>query len=251
MSLFELKYKKEEGVYQISKKSNDFSDQYISAREKENRVYSDEIVKSLPILPKNHLQKEEWDKRSKSTNRFLSFLSKKKEKPTLLEIGCGNGWFSNKCSDFTSKTMGIDINFKELEQASRVFEKENLTFAYWNIIDSLKEIELKFDVIVINASIQYFEDFEFFLSCVERHLNLNGEIHILDSPFYEKEEVKDAKKRTESYYSTISADSMSSYYFHHDKSSIKEFKIMHKPSSNRFVKLFNSDVPFNWYMKKI
>ena len=102
--------------------SNSFSNVYIKVRKKEQRILSDIEVVLLP-----HLGSKEWRLRKKSTNRFLAYLTSKKTSQKILDIGCGNGWFSNAMAQVSekNKVTGLDINIEELEQAARVFKKEN------------------------------------------------------------------------------------------------------------------------------
>ncbi|MBL4668851.1 MAG: hypothetical protein JKY30_06260, partial [Flavobacteriales bacterium] len=67
----------ENGVYIASAVNNNFSDSYLKVREKEQRIYSDEVVENLPITTKEHPQYEEWKLRQKSTNRFTNYLENK------------------------------------------------------------------------------------------------------------------------------------------------------------------------------
>jgi 2-polyprenyl-3-methyl-5-hydroxy-6-metoxy-1,4-benzoquinol methylase len=169
---------------------NEFESAYIKVRDLENRVYSDEEAALLPYSKK---QENEWKLRAKSAKRFEDYLAKNHSQSNLLEIGCGNGWFSHLCSNCVKSVSGVDLNKTELEQAASVFQKDNLNFYYWNIFTD-SPFENKFDVIVLNAVVQYFESFDKLLLILQSLLNQNGEIHFIDSPFYISEEIPNAKK---------------------------------------------------------
>lgn len=120
-----------------------------------------------------------------------------------MDIGCGNGWFSNILSKIeNSKVGGLDINPIELEQADRVFKKENLQFYYGDIFQ-IKEFEKQFDAITLNACVQYFPNFKLLLDKLKSFSTPGGEIHIIDSPFYKNEEISNAKERTYKYFQAL------------------------------------------------
>jgi hypothetical protein len=51
------------------------------------------------------------------------------------------------CSGNVKTVSGVDLNLTELEQASLVFQKENLNFYYWDVFSD-SPFENGFDVIV-------------------------------------------------------------------------------------------------------
>ena len=237
------------GVYVGSPINTSFSDSYIEVRDIEGRVYSDEIVSILPYLSKKHKQYNEWKLRQKSTNRFLDYL-KDAENKTLLEVGCGNGWFTARCSTKVKRAIGVDVNFPELEQAARVFKNENLKFTYWDVFTETP-FNQKFDIIVLNACVQYFPGFERLKSRLLDLITSDGEIHIIDSPFYLNEELEQAKQRTEAYYQEIGVSEMIKNYYHHSFDLIQDFEILYQPINSKLIKLIKGkDMPFGWYRFK-
>lgn len=234
-------------IIYLTQKKDDFSDSYIEVRTKENRVLTDEEVGKLPYTTTNNPNHKEWKIRKKSSEKVFNFLKKKNKPLHILDIGCGNGWFTNLLSKIeNSKVSGIDINPIELEQADRVFKKENLQFYYGDIFQ-IKEFEKQFNVITLNACVQYFPNFKLLLDKLKSFLTPGGEIHIIDSPFYKNEEISDAKERTNKYYQALGQPEMSNFYFHHSIDSIVDFKIRHQPSNNYINKLLNrNSSPFMW-----
>jgi len=236
----------ENGVYIASAVNNDFSDAYIKIREKEQRVYSEEVVKNLPITTKEHPQYEEWKLRQKSTNRFTNYLEDNLFN-SLLEIGCGNGWFTHQCSKKVENAIGVDINLQELEQAAKVFT--NTQYLYWDIFEA-DPFNQQFDIIVLNAVVQYFPDFDKLINRLSSLLNPKGEIHIIDSPFYQADKIEAAKQRTEAYYRSMNVPEMSINYFHHSVDFIKNFEALYTPQTSKIKQLIKGkDIPFGWYKK--
>lgn len=247
--IFKDHIRQKNGVFLASKPTNDFSDAYIKVRQNEGRIYSDDELTGLPQIATNHRHADEWKLRQKSARRFADYLEKNKQDALLLEIGCGNGWFTRWCAKHVKTAVGIDVNHQELEQAARVFESNNIHFAYWNIFSD-NPFNAKFDVIVLNAVIQYFPNFEKLLSCLKKHLSPGGEIHILDSPFYQANAVDLAKQRTQAYYQKAGVPEMAEHYFHHSIDAISDFEVLYQPSQNKLKRLIKGkDMPFGWYKK--
>ena len=203
--------------------NRDFTEQYIALREKEGRIYSDEEVRLLPEVRKGHPLEKEWKIRARSSAQFIQYLSAKKRPLKLLEIGCGNGWLSNKLSEVKEIIVtGIDINGPELEQARKVFVKPNLQFAYGKLGEA-NAAQNKFDIIVFASSIQYFLSLGNTIKNCMSYLSEDGEIHILDSNFYSKNEKVNARVRSQEYFQSLGQPLMHHYYFHHGLDDLRAF----------------------------
>jgi hypothetical protein len=103
--------------------------------------------------------------------------------------------------------------------------------------------------------VQYFPEIRNLFERLFELLTVNGEIHIIDSPFYSIDEVQNAKNRTAKYYSSINSPGMSWYYHHHSYEQLAELnkKILYDPSSikNKIKVLFSiKDSPFPWILIK-
>jgi len=233
-------YKNKGGVYIITPNKGLFSEEYIAVREKENRVLTDVEVQKLPHVLESNFYYKEWKQREDTSTRFLEYIKSKNKELTILDIGCGNGWFSHKISEIKKTTViGLDINEIELEQACRIFQKENLSFVYCNLLEGNIYFENKLDIIILNASVQYFEEFDLLIEILKKMLKQKGEIHILDSPFYDDSEINSAKKRTLNYYTKIGFPKMADFYFHHSKKKVKNFEVRYKPRRSIINKLLN------------
>lgn len=203
-----------------------FESVYIRLREAEHRLYSDEEVLNLPDISPLHPHYKEWVIRKKSTEKLIRYLNRKKMPLNILEIGCGNGWLSRQLSDIPeSHVIGIETNITELRQAVRIFSQmPNLNFIRgdFNKMDFHGDL---FDIVVMAASVQYFSSVQNTLKHVLRYyLKPGGEIHIIDSPFYQAAEVAAAMERTAIYYTQLGFPEMIPFYFHHSLFELISFK---------------------------
>lgn len=216
-------------------------------RQQEGRLYTDEELLNLPTLSSSHPHYKEWMVRKRSALKLTRHLSTKKA-PHILEIGCGNGWLSHHLATIACSTViGLDVNFSEVQQAARVFQHvPNLHFMYGDIRNQLFG-ERKFDVIVFAASIQYFESIESVVDTTLRLLKDDGEIHIVDSPFYAESSIPAAQQRTQVYYEQAGAPLMTQYYFHHSLCSLKGYNVdvLFDPAKWRY-QFFGTKNPLYW-----
>jgi len=231
-----------------------FQENYINIRKAENRIYSIDFIRNLPEVPKGTPHYHEWRVRRKSAQNLLQYLNKKKNGATILEIGCGNGWLAHltAASSNDYNVVGLDVNLFELKQASEAFcDSSKVQFVHGNILDDIF-VRDSFDVVILAASIQYFNNLQELFEHILPLVKNTGEIHILDSPFYSAGHLSEAKKRSTQYFAKLGYTEMEKYYFHHPLDSLKEFKfdIQYDPGTvtNRVLrKWFIKDLsPFPW-----
>ncbi|MEO7524725.1 MAG: class I SAM-dependent methyltransferase, partial [Ferruginibacter sp.] len=157
-------------------------------------------------------------------------------------------WLTAKLASVPlTHATGIDINRIELEQAKSVFKnRKNIEF----IETDLRQNNFghkKFDVIVFAAAIAWFDSLENIIPPALSALKKDGEIHILDSFFYEPAAIDDAKKRCREYYVSLGYPGMAATYFHHSIDSLKNYhhKVLYDPHGFKNKILRNKD-PFPW-----
>lgn len=222
---------------------------YLHVREKEGRLYSDDLLARLPAVPNGHPLAGEWRARSASASRLTRYLSRRPEPLLLLDLGCGNGWLSNLLARPGRRVIGMDQNRTELRQAARVFSSNiNLCFLEADIFSAPFSIGI-FDIIVLASVVQYFPDLPALLSLLLNYLKPHGEIHILDSPLYADAEADAAIARTRAYYASLGFPQMADFYFHHRRSELQPFspKTHYSPAALSLKRLIGKfDSPFPW-----
>jgi ubiquinone/menaquinone biosynthesis C-methylase UbiE len=228
-----------------------FEAQYVELRRKENRLHPDDVVRMLPRIPSDHPLNGEWRVRANSTRKLLKYLQQTSP-GKIVEVGCGSGWLSAQLATLPeSEVVGMDVNETELLQAVRVFSHAgSITFCKADVFGPLPFDHL--DCIVLAASVQYFPDVH---SLIERLLSLladKGEIHILDSPFYEGSEIPGARGRSETYFQERGFPLMHQHYHHHPWKSLENFhsKILYNPRSltSKLSQKIATASPFPWLL---
>jgi len=211
-----------------------FEEIYLLLREKENRLYSENLIKNLPEIPKDHPLQSEWLVRKTSLDLLVGYLVGQNAAKRILEVGCGNGWLSNRLAQkLPAEICGVDVNEFELKQAAAVFAGQNLSFVYasaWNLVFP----PAAFDVIILASSVQYFPDLTNLLEKLLEFNTLDGEIHILDSPFYRSvQQSEAAQRRSRDHFNALGFPQMADHYFHHTFNSLINFNfsLLYNPTS--------------------
>lgn len=232
----------------------DFAEMYVEVRGREGRLLSDAAVTRLPWVPPDTLSANEWRWRAHSFRQFRRYIEKRYglSPCSLLDVGCGNGWMSNRLAETPRwRVVGIDVNDIELQQAQRLFARENLHFHHLQITENTLP-EAHFDVAVLAASVQYFPDLHLLTASMERTLKPGGEIHIFDSPFYlSPSEKEQARQRSVAYYAQQGVPEMANFYFHHLVPSLRDlgFRPMNNTWWQRIQRKAGRIAPFLWWAK--
>jgi ubiquinone/menaquinone biosynthesis C-methylase UbiE len=228
---------------------SDALDIYLRVREKEGRLYPDEIVGQLPAVPANHPLHAEWQARAASCARLTTYLSHFPGGITVLELGCGNGWLAHRIAAATNApVIGLDLNCHEIRQAHRLFaHSRNLSWIVTDIARAPFNGRV-FDIIVIASAIQYFAELSRLFRALILYLKEDGEIHILDSPFYSDEQLPEARERSRQYYAGLGFPEMASHYHHHSTDALAEYNPdwLYVPSRGKVLTTATKDSPFPW-----
>lgn len=221
---------------------------YFRSGQTKGYIYTDGEVAALPYIHINHRHYREWMIRKHSLKALLSYVKNKRSFTGILVVGCGNGWLSSRIAkEIDAEVTGIDTNSYELSQAKRVFKNiSNLGFINTKLEgDSLKNE--KFDMIIFEASIEYFPSAKEIMRVAVEHLTLQGEVHILDSPFYKQYEIAIARQQ----HKEQGLNPMKTQLYYHMLIELENFqyKILHHPNSWK-NKLSIKKNPFYWIVIK-
>ncbi|MCC4594363.1 class I SAM-dependent methyltransferase [Xanthomonas campestris pv. phormiicola] len=194
-----------------------FERRYLAVRQQEGRVYSDAQVRMLPrpggALGASH----EWRVRAASCRRLLRHLQARGGSGPLLELGCGNGWLSQRLAEGLQREVcGVDVNRTELAQAARVFAASaRLSFVAGDI-HTLPLPPQRFDAVVLPACIQYFADPRALIARLLGLLQDDGELHVIDSPFYaDAAHAQASAARSLRYFTGLGCAELASRYHQH------------------------------------
>ena len=213
-----------------------WSDAYLRVRELEGRRYPDAIVARLPDVPASDPLAREWRIRADSAVRLLGHLDRLPRPLGILDVGCGNGWLANLMAGVDgSRVVAVDANEAELAQARRVFgERTNLAFVLADIAVVGTPMSDP-SVIVLASMAQYVADLAALLRRLRSWLPPDGELHIIDTPFYTADELADARERSRRHYADVGVPEMADIYRHHDWAVLDEFgpEVLHHPGSGR------------------
>ena len=224
--------------------------------EKSHRFYSDAQVKELPRPFAYNVHKKEWEQRGKSLKRFIKYLKKRKHPLRILELGCGMGWFANNLSRLEHCTVvGMDISQKDIAQAQRVFERENLSFVQGDIFENDLE-ENSFDMVVLNKVMHHFGNLRQLLEKCQSYLDGEGEIHIIDTPVYKHSDLDESVAEQELHYQGLKSESMMDYHYFHTLDDFYPFPydFMYKPSKMGLKlkdRMKVADAPYPWIRIRI
>jgi SAM-dependent methyltransferase len=211
-----------------------FEEMYLAVRKKEGRLYDAEQVRRLPHVPKSDALYRQWIARKAGADRFVAYLREKGKTGQLLEVGCGNGWFSNYLVQRLNglKVTAQDINAHELGLGKQAFPHARIT---WTTED-LFSLQAPYNLVVFNSSVQYFPDLKKLIQKAGSLLLPGGEIHILDSPFYRSEEErKAARGRTVEYYERLGYPGLAGFYTPHLYAELEglKYEILYAPPASR------------------
>ncbi|MCG2690382.1 class I SAM-dependent methyltransferase [Candidatus Parcubacteria bacterium] len=84
------------------------------------------------------------------------FLNNIKAGERVLDIGCGQGFLSFSIAQKAKEVIGIDINKKNIAQASKKFALPNLKFVLGDILKY--NFEDKFDVLVLSNVLEHIKE---------------------------------------------------------------------------------------------
>lgn len=226
-----------------------FEKAYLKAHSRANRIVSDAELRELPSTFFYTMHRQQWSVRAKISRKLISYLQRAKEGPKIMDLGCGNGWLAAKMAEIEgSQVVGVDINMLELEQAAKNFSHKNLDFFFGDIYEDIFP-KKEFDHIILFDVIPYFPKLDRLINRCREYLKDDGEIHILESPFFLEKDIPKALEEMKTYYAELRAEEMLTYHHFHEKQILNnyDYSILYKPSWLKSV--FNKDLSLHPWIR--
>lgn len=209
----------------------------MALRADESRLLDDESLAKSPNLPANHPHQKMWRMRQHGLRVLLKNMQRKLNPgDAILDIGCGNGWMSNRLAEAGFDVTAIDVNLPELEQAHRVFTRPGLRFAFADVFSWSPDKSFK--AVVFGSSFQYFKEAK---KVLDHLFKVNPDlkyVFIVDTPFYAPSEQQAAAQRSTAYYTRKGYPEMSQNYHHHSLKDLEHpYQVLYRPPHGFLRKL--------------
>ncbi len=159
-------------------------------RARESRLYTDAAALRLPEIAPGHVLEREWRERSEMLLRLSTHLSRLWRSLVILDVGCGNGWLSHRLTTVRNnyRVFGLDQDRRELKMAARVFiHQTRLRFLCADALTAPLP-EACVDIVVMAGSLHHMPDPAGVVARAMNWLAPNGELHILETPFAQRDE---------------------------------------------------------------
>ena len=162
-----------------------FIEEYEKVRHFEGRFSANATYyRALPFQDLSGRFASDWKIRAASYRALTKVL---KTHSTILDVGAGNGWLSNRLTDLGHEVYAVDLltNSEDGLGAWRSYETKftpvQAEFSYLPFSFAFA------DALIFNASFHYAEDYEKVLAEGLRILKPSGSLIIMDSPVYRDE----------------------------------------------------------------
>jgi ubiquinone/menaquinone biosynthesis C-methylase UbiE len=104
---------------------------------------------------------------------------------TVLDVGCGSGYFSAELSQAAEKVIATDFSPEFVSLCQKKYQSQlNLSFVVQDVMQPLNFENKSVDVVVVKMVLQYVEDIHLFAKEANRVLKPNGKVVVaVDHPF--------------------------------------------------------------------
>jgi SAM-dependent methyltransferase len=174
-----------------------FMRDYEIVRKAEGRGSADPaFYLSLPYADRMDKNAWQWSIRARTYNylqrKILPGIASHLSHPmTVLDLGSGNGWLSNRLASLGHRPVAVDLQtntFDGLGAAAHYRHALPMLFPRFQAEhDRLPFTDRQFDCAIFNASFHYSENYDRTLSEAIRCLRRGGTIIIADSPSYRRD----------------------------------------------------------------
>jgi SAM-dependent methyltransferase len=170
--------------------AGEFLRQYRTVRERDGyRVLDGNYYRALPDVVHDDAQHVVWQVRRESFARLRQLLLSRfrNGSPSVLDLGAGNGWLSNRLTQEGCRAVAVDLLDDELDglgacrHYDRTFPRVQADF------DDLPFAARQFNAVVFNGSLHYAPDVAATLSRAATLLAPGGALAVVDSPAFIKD----------------------------------------------------------------
>jgi 2-polyprenyl-3-methyl-5-hydroxy-6-metoxy-1,4-benzoquinol methylase len=138
-------------------------------------------------LIKKKLINYEWTNETHHTPSIIKNIQKildKTSKSTFdhADIGCGNGYITNKINKYFKTSIGIDLSKQGIYFANKNYKSKNLNFYIKDMQTLIKE-KKKFNYVTTIEVIEHQYDPFKFMECLEKIVKKNGYL-LITTPFH-------------------------------------------------------------------
>jgi natural product biosynthesis luciferase-like monooxygenase protein len=90
----------------------------------------------------------------------------------VIEIGCGTGIITDIVKDRCHSYLGIDASYKSIQHMKDNHKESKCKFVCCDALDIGMYAEYKYDLIIINSVVQYFESIQYLSSVIKESLDI-------------------------------------------------------------------------------
>jgi SAM-dependent methyltransferase len=204
----------------------DFIRDYETIREAEGRGAQDAVwYRALPFGDRSGRFTQDWRIRAQSYRTLLRAVIRPlatHTSLTILDLGAGNGWLSNRLAAEGHQVAAVDLLTNPRDGLGAHVHYETMFTPIQAEYDSLPLDDSQFDVAVFNGSLHYAEDYPTTLREALRVLRPGGQLVVMDSPVYRQahsgqQMVQERERHFEQKYGFPSNALDSEHYLTHDR----------------------------------
>ena len=171
-----------------------FLKQYAIIRHAEGRGSEDpEYYRALPFCDLSGRNSGQWKIRARSYRHFertvLRDIERAARRPLrILDLGAGNGWMTNRLRQRGHHPVAVDIFTDKLDGLGALRHYAPSVDGVAAEFDALPFRDRSLDLAIFNSSLHYSADYRKTIAAVQRCLQPDGSLVILDSPVYDAAE---------------------------------------------------------------
>lgn len=186
-----LTFKQEDGIWNFLLPEREahyarFISDYETVRRFEGRFSPDSsYYRALPFQDTSGKFSADWKIRAASFRALQKILT---DESTVLDVGAGNGWLSNRLSLSGYNVCAVDLLLNPEDGLGAWTHYQSQFVRVQSEFGKLPFPDQSVSVVIFNASFHYSESYEKTLAESLRVLSINGKLIIMDSPVYRSAE---------------------------------------------------------------